>query len=126
MPKTKLNVLVCDDELPIRMLFSLLLEDAGFQVQVANDGRDALQEMDKEPRRIFDVIVTDSKMPFLDGIGLVKALRKSGYEGKIIVVSGYLDKESNESYEQLEVDRIISKQDGVRNLGEILRGFFLA
>ena len=58
------RVLVADDEVSVRRLVTLVLEQAGYIVHEAADGFEALGEMKK---RRFDVVVADYRMPRLDG-----------------------------------------------------------
>jgi DNA-binding NtrC family response regulator len=81
------TVLVVDDEPDLREVFSAWLEQAGCQVLTAANGAEALQVLDA--RRI-DALVSDIRMPVMDGIALVRAI----YERKlavpsIILVSGF-------------------------------------
>lgn len=58
------RVLVADDEVSVRRLVTLVLEQEGYIVHEAGDGLQALSEMKK---RRFDVVVADYRMPRLDG-----------------------------------------------------------
>ena len=58
------RVLVADDEVTVRRLVALVLEQAGYIVHEVGDGFEALGEMKK---RRFDVVVADYRMPGLDG-----------------------------------------------------------
>jgi len=60
----------------------------------------------KEP---FDVIITDHRMPRMNGLDLVRRLRVRKFEGKIIVLSAYLTKENIQAYEELKVDMMFAK-----------------
>jgi DNA-binding response OmpR family regulator len=116
--------LVCDDERPIRTLLAILLEAAGFRVQVAVDGLDGLRAIREHPEQKFDLVVTDNHMPRLDGIGFVKALRASTFTGKIVVVSGLLNETNLAAYRELGVDGIFSKLEGMSTLGGIVKELF--
>ena len=54
----------------------------------ANNGRDALEQILKNP---VDIVISDIRMPFLDGIGLAKALKENNCPAKIIFISGHDD-----------------------------------
>lgn len=83
------NVMIVDDEQSIkRSLKSIINFDSSrFQVvQEAEDGREALSLTEQfQP----DVIITDVKMPVLDGIHLVKEIRSRNYQVEIVIISGY-------------------------------------
>lgn len=83
------NVIVVDDERIIRKWLSTKLpwEDMGFVVAgECENGESALQMvMEKNP----EVLVTDIKMPIMNGIELIRNIRKLGYTTKILVISGF-------------------------------------
>ena len=67
------SVLAVDDSASIRSLVSYVLEQAGYDVVLAEDGQEALEyAMDNT----VDLVLTDINMPRLDGIGLIKGLRE--------------------------------------------------
>jgi two-component system, chemotaxis family, sensor kinase CheA len=67
------KVLVVEDSLTIRELQRSILEAAGYRVQTARDGRDALTYIDGEAG--IDLVVTDVEMPEMTGIQLTEAIR---------------------------------------------------
>lgn len=67
------KVLVVDDEPDIRDFLSACLEDAGFKVEIAFDGYDALEKIEKSPP---DLMTLDLIMPRMSGIHLMRKLRK--------------------------------------------------
>ncbi|MEI8341635.1 MAG: response regulator [Verrucomicrobiota bacterium] len=105
---TGTRILVCDDEAPVRELVSVLLEMAGYHVETATDGAVALQMILDQVDR-YKLVLTDHKMPQLDGLGLVRELRGCEFDGKIMVLSGCLDQEDAAAYTELAVDGIMSK-----------------
>lgn len=66
------SVLAVDDSPSIRSLVTYVLEQAGYNVVVAEDGVEAL---DYARNHTVDIVLTDINMPNLDGIGLIKGLR---------------------------------------------------
>jgi CheY-like chemotaxis protein len=66
------RVLVVDDDDNIRRLICINLELAGFEVDTARDGLEALERV---ALRRPDVVTIDQKMPGLDGVGVVETLR---------------------------------------------------
>jgi two-component system chemotaxis sensor kinase CheA len=66
------RVLVVDDALIVRELQRGILERAGYDVQVASDGRQALASLAQQPS---DLVVTDVEMPVMDGFALTEAIR---------------------------------------------------
>lgn len=66
------SILVVDDTRSMRKMVTTVLENAGYAVEEAADGAEAL---DKARGRVFDLVVTDHNMPRMDGVTLVRALR---------------------------------------------------
>ncbi|MEA2513277.1 MAG: two-component system, OmpR family, response regulator [Thermomicrobiales bacterium] len=78
------TVLVADDEPPIRDLVGEILRAAGYEVCLATDGLDALdQALTIRP----DLVLTDFKMPNLDGLALAKRLRERDHSLPILLMS---------------------------------------
>ena len=69
------SVLAVDDSKTMRDMLSFTLTQAGYKVVEATDGNDALK---KSRTQGFDLVITDVNMPGMDGISLVKELRKAG------------------------------------------------
>jgi two-component system chemotaxis sensor kinase CheA len=71
-PARRHSILVVDDALTIRELQRSILERAGFDVQVAVDGKHALSALAEAP---VDLVLTDIEMPNMDGFALTEAIR---------------------------------------------------
>lgn len=71
--RRKQRILVADDSVAVRTIQRSVLELAGFEVQVAEDGRVALQHLRQHP---FDLLVSDVEMPNLNGLDLTREIRK--------------------------------------------------
>ncbi len=65
-----------------------VLEELGHKIQVASNGADALEQFSQHK---FDLVVTDFKMPRMDGLELIVRLRKQQPEILIVLVSGFVD-----------------------------------
>lgn len=84
------RVLVVDDSPSVREMVSALLVSLGHQTHHASDGVEALEEVEK---RVFDAVITDYHMPNMDGIELIRELRKlARFKSKpILVLSTEMD-----------------------------------
>ncbi len=89
-------------------MLSKTLQSAGHQVEVALDGRAAVSRVEEDPD-YFHLIVTDTRMPRLDGFGVVEQARSAGFAGRIIVFANSLSPEERQRYIELRVDRVIDK-----------------
>ena len=79
------RILVIDDVATIRESLRLSLEGAGYAVAEAADGQAGLDLLAQQP---FDAVVTDLWMPGVDGIALLKRVRRERPELKVIAISG--------------------------------------
>jgi len=68
------TALVVDDSPTMRQMVAFTLTNAGFKVVEAEDGKDAVNKVAAGPK--MDIVVTDLNMPKMDGISLIKELRK--------------------------------------------------
>jgi len=82
----KTNVLVVDDDYHMRVAMKESLSKAGYAVSFAEDGARAIDEIKK---RIFDIIITDVKMPHMNGIDLLKHIREEHPLLPVILVTAY-------------------------------------
>lgn len=88
------RILVVDDELTARLLMRAALEKSGFEVCLAEDGADALNQFQAQP---CDLVMLDVEMPGLNGYQVCTALRSyAGDELPIVMVTGMDDLESVE------------------------------
>lgn len=67
-----LSVLIVDDEFGLAEISADLLREAGYDVELAMDGRAALDAFAARP---FDLVLTDLMMPVMDGVALIAALK---------------------------------------------------
>ena len=77
------KILVVDDEPDVRNFLTACIEDAGFIVDSAVDGQDALEKIEKE---IPDLMTLDMVMPRKSGIELIRTLRKNDKWSKLPVI----------------------------------------
>ena len=85
---TKARVLVVDDEPSARSGLEKLLRQDGYEVESAEGGRSALMLREE---KTFDVVVTDLKMPGMDGVELMRKLKELDRELPVIVVTAFSD-----------------------------------
>jgi signal transduction histidine kinase len=81
------RILIVDDEKPIRdFLYEALTRLGGFNVELAKDGEEALKKIEKEN---FDLVLTDMKMPKMDGLQLITEIAKSKPETLMVLLTGH-------------------------------------
>jgi CheY-like chemotaxis protein len=80
------SILVIDDEKGILRVLHAALTRSGHRVEIAEDGYEGIQKFDDGG---FDIVITDMRMPGLDGEGVVKHIRKSPRKSvPVIGISG--------------------------------------
>lgn len=80
------TVLVVDDELKMQRILEIMLVDMGLDVLRADHGRAALEVIESEP---VDVVITDMRMPVMDGLELLRALGARDDSPPVIVVTAH-------------------------------------
>jgi two-component system response regulator PilR (NtrC family) len=85
------RVLIVDDEKSMRDLLSITLEKAGYEVAAADGGEAAIEAIRKES---FDAIITDLRMPKVDGLQVLRAARDLSPDTAVIVVTAVASTET--------------------------------
>src|SRR5665647_69229 len=83
------NVLIADDEPAVREGLSIMIDwnSYGFTISnTAQNGRDALEKLTSDS---YNLVITDIRMPVLNGLQLIKEIRDKSTDTKIMVISGY-------------------------------------
>lgn len=107
------SILVIDDETAVLEMIVDALTIAGFQVNSATDGLEALQLIRKQD---FDLVVTDVNMPKLDGYQLVEKLRERDAETPVIFLTARNEKVDITRGLKLGADDYITKPFGLEEL----------
>jgi DNA-binding response OmpR family regulator len=79
------KILLVDDDMGIREVLSEVLSGEGFEVKVAKDGLESLDELERDN---FDLVIIDINMPRLDGISMLRVMERAGRKEKVIIMSG--------------------------------------
>lgn len=79
------TILVIEDDLPVRTLLAHVLQDAGYQVCEAANGREGLDQF--RAQRV-DLVLTDLEMPEMNGLDLLLELTRTFLDVKAIAMSG--------------------------------------
>jgi CheY-like chemotaxis protein len=82
-----LTILIAEDEAMVRMVEAETLRDAGFEIREARDGASALEILKSDAK--VDLLITDIKMPGMNGYQLVEAGTQLRPGLKVILITGY-------------------------------------
>jgi DNA-binding NtrC family response regulator len=82
----KPKILIVDDEERFRLTLAKMLTAQGLEVAAVEGGREALEELDRQP---CDVIILDLRMPEMDGIEALAEIKKGHPEIEVIVLTGH-------------------------------------
>jgi two-component system response regulator AtoC len=80
------NVLIVDDEESMRHLLAVILRDRGYEVRAVSNGQDALKEL---AARDYDLVLSDVRMPRMDGLALLREALRMHPDLTFIVMSAY-------------------------------------
>ena len=111
------RILIVEDEVDLAESFQAGLREAGYEVTIASDGYDALEQV---ASGTFDLITMDLRMPRLGGIQATELIRMRRISTPIIVISGYVANFEDE-LRQLQVRCILYKPIGLKTLIETVR-----
>jgi CheY-like chemotaxis protein len=113
------RILVVDDEEAIRLLYKEELTDAGYEVELAADGMEALRKMEQVRP---DLMTIDLRMPGMDGIELLGRVRAVHRDLPIIICTAYGDFRSD--FGTWSSDAFLTKSSDLQELkskiGELL------
>ncbi len=82
------KILIIDDERPTLKMFSLFLEVYGFSILTAESGEEGLAIFDRERP---EIVLTDIKMPGMDGIEVLREIKRRSPTTEVIVITGHGD-----------------------------------
>lgn len=106
-----LRILLVEDEPDIAAVTAAVLEDAGYHVTVASDGREGLDiALQERP----ELVITDFMMPRLSGLDMIQRLRDAGFNAPIVLSTSV--PEDHLPHELRRHDAYLSKPYGMRQL----------
>lgn len=111
------RILLVDDEETIRYVLKEALVSEGYKVDVA---RDAFQALERFKTASYDLIITDIKMRGMDGIQLIREIKKSDSNLKIVIITAYGSLETVKEAAKLGVVEMISKPFKIREIKDVL------
>jgi DNA-binding response OmpR family regulator len=113
----KKTILVAEDDLNISRLIQEIVKRKGYHAVVAKNGEDAFEQF-KEKK--FDLLITDLKMPKVDGIALIKMVRERDKVIPIVILTGYGSEKNRALAKSLGVSKILMKPCSVLDISNAL------
>lgn len=117
----KSRILIVDDEAPIRDSLARHLRLKGYETDTAENGISALEKMEATS---FQVVISDIMMPGMNGIDMLKRIRREFPMTRVIMITGYVSLENALSCLRYNADTCIFKP--IEDLGELDRAVELA
>ena len=102
------RILIAEDEEGIRSLVARALSQDGHAVVTANDGAEALDVLTRE-QGAFELLLTDIRMPIMDGIALALAAARDHPNVAILLMTGYADQRERASGLDALIHDVIAK-----------------
>lgn len=103
MPRKKI-VVVDDDEFIRKTFFLIFHKD--YDVYLAKDGEEALLRFQNAP---VDLIISDFRLPKLDGLEMISRFREGGFSGNVFLISAYPGKVDRPVLRKLNIGRFFAK-----------------
>ena len=123
--RRKLNILVAEDNLINQKIVTRMLEKMGHRIDIANDGKQAVEKLSKDD---FDLVLMDVQMPVMDGLDATKAIREKE-EGTdshipIIALTAHALGGDRERFLKAGMDDYTTKPIQIKEFFSILARFF--
>jgi signal transduction histidine kinase/CheY-like chemotaxis protein len=113
-------ILFVDDEQEITYMGKKMLENLGYKVTIKTDSMSALEEFRLNPAK-YSLLVTDQTMPRMFGTQLAAKMKEIRPELKVIIITGYIDKISEDLMSESGVSEIIMKPLILSDFSKIIR-----
>ncbi len=109
------NILLVDDEEPVRSFLKRGLEMDGHAVSTAENGADALDAL-TDPGATFDLLVTDIRMPIMDGIALALSAKREKPDLRILLMTGYAEQRERAKNLEAIVTDVLTKPFSLQDI----------
>jgi CheY-like chemotaxis protein len=113
-----LEILVVEDDADSRGFLAKLLQDCGARVTTAADGEEAIQAASTG---LYDLILTDLRMPVMDGMDLLRTLRRLSISTHVVMITAYGDVDDFTAAMDLGADAFVRKPFTVNQILEVIR-----
>lgn len=119
------RILIAEDEEGLRRLVARALSQDGHAVVTANDGAEALDLLTRE-QGAFELLLTDIRMPIMDGIALALAAARDHPHVSILLMTGYADQRERASGLDALIHDVIAKPFSLATIRTAVRNAIAA
>ena len=119
------RILIAEDEESIRNLVTRALRQDGHEVSTASDGAEALNLLTRE-KGAFELLLTDIRMPVMDGIALALAAARDYPELTILLMTGYADQRERAHGLDALIHDVLTKPFTLATMRSAVNGALLA
>jgi two-component system, chemotaxis family, chemotaxis protein CheY len=116
-----LNVLIVEDDAATRRLYKFLLTNGGYPVLEAEDGLAALEQLALHP---CDLVITDMNMPRMDGMDLIRAIRRDYNDIYVILITAFGTPDTEKQAMRIGANDYLAKPFDFDELERRVRSFF--
>ncbi len=115
------TILLTDDD-PVNLeVISSILESMDFNIELASNGNEALEQVKEKGNQYFDLILMDIQMPGMDGYSTARQLRNNGYRLPIIALSAHVYSNASSAALEAGMDDYLSKPVQMETLNSTLQ-----
>ena len=115
------KILIVDDEKSLRKIMKIRLDKMGYDPECAGNGKEALELLEKEA---FPLIMTDLRLPEIDGIELCMRIKEKSPDTVIYAFSGVVTEVEFEQLEEMGFDGLLCKPVTFEVLKRAIEGAF--
>lgn len=120
LPQGEERILLIDDDSANTDAVRRMLERLGYRIHVENDSRRALQVFSERPDS-FDLVVTDQRMPGLQGTELAEKIRRVRNGIPVIIITGFSQTVQDDRIKSLNIQEVLFKPLGMKEIARSVR-----
>jgi len=115
------QILVVDDEPEVANAIRMVLDGGVYKIETAKDGEEGRAKF--EPGK-YDLVITDFKMPNMDGLELAAAIKERSPDQTILMITAYVEAVKEDAKGLSKIDFLIEKPFSLQRLQEVLTKVF--
>ncbi len=113
----KKKVLIIDDEEDIRNIIGEFCEMIGVDKRICSNGKEGIEMFKKEN---FDLVISDIKMPDMDGYEFVKKIRELDNSIPVVICSGFIDEKTKDKFKEIGINYYLEKPFKLKDIKDLI------